>query len=201
MELCSRDQGWCLNCTWPLRIHKLTCSCHKGGNPSSKHLIFIKAVAQMLPMISRRLMRGMRLTGGTQQHVTHLIIIHDPCISFKGNKTNWVRRGILWSTSKNMPEWSPSLAIRRTWTVHQPIETHYCRADVRWRKMVRRWQKERKGRVGWERENMTVRETGIGLVPPTIESMREPRMSRREAPEMGGIGDTMPWNQGNPHWL
>lgn len=44
-----------------------------------------------------------------------------------------------------------------------------------------------------------VRETGRGLVPPTIESMREPRTSRSEAPEMGGIGDTTPWNQGNPH--
>lgn len=36
-------------------------------------------------------------------------------------------------------------------------------------------------------------------VPPTIESMREPRKSRSEAPEMGGIGDTLPWNRGNPH--
>lgn len=45
-----------------------------------------------------------------------------------------------------------------------------------------------------------VRETGRGFgVPPTIESMREPRKSRSEAPEMGGIGDTLPWNRGNPH--
>lgn len=36
-------------------------------------------------------------------------------------------------------------------------------------------------------------------VPPTIESMREPRKSRSEAPEIGGIGDTLPWNRGNPH--
>lgn len=51
--------------------------------------------------------------------------------------------------------------------------------------------KEERGRAG-EGE-----ETGRGLVPPTIESMREPRTSRREAPEMGGMGDTTPWNQGN----
>lgn len=31
-----------------------------------------------------------------------------------------------------------------------------------------------------------------GLVPPTIESMREPRMSRSDAPEMGGIDHTLP---------
>ena len=48
-------------------------------------------------------------------------------------------------------------------------------------------------------ERGEVRKTGRGLIPPTIESMREPRMSRSEAPEMGGIGDTSPWNQGNPH--
>lgn len=48
---------------------------------------------------------------------------------------------------------------------------------------------------------MELAETDRGLVPPTIESMREPRMSRRDAPEMGGIGHTFPWNQGNPHGL
>lgn len=35
-------------------------------------------------------------------------IIHDPCTSTEGDKTKWVWRGIPWSTSKNMPEWSTS---------------------------------------------------------------------------------------------
>lgn len=48
---------------------------------------------------------------------------------------------------------------------------------------------------------MKLAETDRGLVPPTIESMREPRMSRSVAPEMGGIDRTLPWNQGNPHGL
>lgn len=61
----------------------------------------------------------------------------------------------------------------------------------------RKKEKEEKGGQKGRREE--VRETGRGLVPPTIESMREPRKSRSEAPEMGGIGDTLPWNQGNPH--
>lgn len=43
-----------------------------------------------------------------------------------------------------------------------------------------------------EERRVEVREAGSGLVPPTIESMREPRTSRSEAPEMGGIGDIMP---------
>ena len=62
-------------------------------------------------------------------------------------------------------------------------------------------KKKKKGKnrnnKGWVKG--TIKKTGRGLVPPTIESMREPRMSRSEAPEMGRIGDTMPWNQGNPH--
>lgn len=61
------------------------------------------------------------------------------------------------------------------------------------------WQEERRGEGRTEGKGEWVRETDRGLVPPTIESMREPRMSRSEAPEMGGIGDTSPWNQGNPH--
>lgn len=62
------------------------------------------------------------------------------------------------------------------------------------RKKEREEKGGQRGRGSWG-----VRETGRGLVPPTIESMREPRTSRSEAPEMGGIGDTTPWNQGNPH--
>lgn len=67
--------------------------------------------------------------------------------------------------------------------------------------MVRSDRKKEKEEKGDQRGRGRggVRETGRGLVPPTIESMREPRTSRSEAPEMGGIGDTMPWNQGNPH--
>lgn len=46
---------------------------------------------------------------------------------------------------------------------------------------------------------------GRGLVPPTIDRMREPSKSRREPPEIGGIRerDTTPCNQGNPtaHYL
>lgn len=61
------------------------------------------------------------------------------------------------------------------------------------------WQEERRAEGRTEGKGEWVRETDRGLVPPTIESMREPRMSRSEAPEMGGIGDTSPWNQGNPH--
>ena len=57
----------------------------------------------------------------------------------------------------------------------------------------------KKGKRMEEKGKGGVGKTGRGLVPPTIESMREPRTSRSEAPEMGGIGDTTPWNQGNPH--
>lgn len=60
-------------------------------------------------------------------------------------------------------------------------------------------KKERKRRENRGEREGGVKETSRGLVPPTIESMREPRTSRSEAPEMGGIGDTTPWNQGNPH--
>lgn len=48
---------------------------------------------------------------------------------------------------------------------------------------------------------MELAEGDRGLIPPTIESMREPRMSRSDAPEIGGIGHTLSWNQGNPHGL
>lgn len=48
---------------------------------------------------------------------------------------------------------------------------------------------------------MMLTETDRVLIPPTIESMREPRMSRSDAPEMGGIGHTLSWNQGNPNGL
>lgn len=61
--------------------------------------------------------------------------------------------------------------------------------------------RERKGRRGGHRggvEDVRGDRQRLG-VPPTIESMREPRKSRSEAPEMGGIGDTLPWNRGNPH--
>lgn len=63
----------------------------------------------------------------------------------------------------------------------------------------RRKEKEEKERSGKWKGKGGLMATGSGLVPPTIESMREPRTSRSEAPEMGGIGDTTPWNQGNPH--
>lgn len=64
----------------------------------------------------------------------------------------------------------------------------------------RRKEKEEKGGNIREVEGEEgLMATGSGLVPPTIESMRDPRTSRSEAPEMGGIGDTTPWNQGNPH--
>lgn len=65
--------------------------------------------------------------------------------------------------------------------------------------MARSDRKQEEEKKGEDRGEGAVRETGRGLVPPTIESMREPRKSRSEAPEMGGIGDTLPWNQGNPH--
>lgn len=68
------------------------------------------------------------------------------------------------------------------------------------RKMISSdWKSEMKKSEDCVEIEVDVREAGRGLVPPTIESMREPRTSRVEAPEMGGIGDIMPWNQGNPH--
>lgn len=85
------------------------------------------------------------------------------------------------------------------------METEIPLSWCEWREMVRSDRKKRKGRrVGGEtgrcggREDVRGDRQRLG-VPPTIESMREPRKSRSEAPEMGGIGDTLPWNRGNPH--
>lgn len=58
--------------------------------------------------------------------------------------------------------------------------------------------KTRKGRTEGTGERVE-RKMGRGLAPRTIDSMREPRTSCREALEMGGIGDTTPWNQSNPY--
>lgn len=52
------------------------------------------------------------------------------------------------------------------------------------RKIKKRKRGEEMKRWSWEGDR--------GLVPPTIESMREPRMSRSDAPEMGGIDHTLP---------
>lgn len=62
----------------------------------------------------------------------------------------------------------------------------------------KRKRKTGKGRTEGAGERV-VRKMGRGLAPRTIDSMREPRTSCREALEMGGIGDTTPWNQSNPH--
>ncbi len=65
-----------------------------------------------------------------------------------------------------------------------------------WVDMVREGtgDKQRK----WKGEGVEWDQAGRGLVPPTIERIREPSTSRSEPPEMGGTRewDTTSWNQG-----